>query len=109
MGCIIRKEELPHSEFQTDFLRPFKCTKTHNANPETRDVVSYGDTLLEAECLSNACAGTAMPPTDDPSMRPLAEHALGLTDSVRCFLCDFQSLDRRVRVVYSVMNLEQNG
>ncbi|KAF8469315.1 hypothetical protein DFH94DRAFT_231536 [Russula ochroleuca] len=39
MGCIIRKEELPHSEFQTDFLRPFKCTKTHNANPETRDVV----------------------------------------------------------------------
>jgi hypothetical protein len=66
-------------------------------------VVSYGDTLLEAECLSNACAGTAMPPIDDP------EHALGLTDSVRCFLCDFQSLDRRVRVVYSVMNLEQNG
>ena len=36
-----------------------------------------------------------MPPADDPSSSP--EHALGLADNVRRFLCGFQSLDWHVK------------
>jgi Sec7-like guanine-nucleotide exchange factor len=36
---FLEKEELPHFQFQKDFLKPFEYTMVHNDNPDVRDMV----------------------------------------------------------------------
>jgi hypothetical protein len=91
---FLEKEELPHFQFQKDFLKPFEYTIVHNDNPDIRDMVL---SRLLASCSKLTCfTGSSMPVANGPSS--FAKHPFGMADHVWRLLCSFKGLNRYVEL-----------
>lgn len=90
---FLEKEELPHFKFQMDFLRPFKHTMLHNANPDIRDMVC-NRSRLNLRLVLTRFPGLTMSSANDTGSG--AEYEVWLADHVWRVFCCLESTHRYV-------------